>query len=285
MAKGSTGPEEPAHDSEPATQRKPVRDRRIQPPPGSRQSVATARQTDARSNRTQLRLLAAAVVVVIAIVVVGLVLNKKQNASPVTNHPKSVSSTATMSGGVVTATGTGSPAVTIDLYEDGLCPACQDLQGQYGQQIMQAVDEGKLSVRYHFLNFLDPRSASKSYSTRSAAAFLCVAEVPAAEAPKGLFLNFHTMMFTKGTQPAEDGTADLSNADLARLALTAGAPQSAAACITSGAEIAQAKATAAQSAATLTRLAPGGVWAAPSAVEGGALLELNSTDWLTNILP
>ena len=116
-------------------------------------------------------------------------------------------------------------SVSIDLYEDGICPACQAFEGQFGQQIMKAVDDGKLTVRYHFLNFLDPKSASKDYSTRASAAFQCVGAVPAAEAPKGLFLNFHTTMFTSGTQPAEDGNADLSNADIATIALKTGAPR------------------------------------------------------------
>ena len=269
----------------PAKVRKPVPDRRIQPPPGSRQSVAAARQTSASSNRIQLWIGIVACVLIAAVVIVGLVLNKVQNASPVTDHPTSTSSTASVTDGIITVTGPGSPAQSIDLYEDGICPACQAFEGQYGQQVMKAVDDGKLIVRYHFMNFLNQESASKDYSTRAAAAFECIAAIPAAEQPKGLFLNFHTRMFTSGTQPAENGSADLSNADIASIATKMGAPASAAACITAGTNIDQAKKTADTAKVTLQAATPSGQEiATPGVVKNGALLNLNSTSWLTNIL-
>ncbi len=265
-------------------------DRRIQPPPGTRQSVAAARQTSASSNRTQMIIGAVAVSLIAIVVVVGLVLNKKANAAPVTDHPKSLTSTAAIADGVVTVTGgptTGGPppALSIDVFEDGLCPFCQAFEGQFGQQIMKAVDDGKLSVRYHFLNFLNKASASKDYSTRAAAALECVAAVPTASAPKGLFMNFHTMMFTSGIQPAENGAADMSNAQIAKVAVTAGAPQSAASCITGGTNIAAAQAAAQASSALLTKATPAGQEiATPAVVRDGSLLNLNSTSWLTNLL-
>jgi protein-disulfide isomerase len=258
------------------------------PSTGSRESVAAARQTTKSSNRTQLIIGIVAVSVMAIVVVTSLILNRKQTAAPVTDHPKSVSSTSTVSDGVITVTGgpaAGKAPVSIDLYEDGICPACQAFESQFGQQIMKAVDQGQLTVRYHFLNFLNDKSASKDYSTRAAAAFQCVGAVPAAEAPKGLFLNFHTTMFTSGTQPAEDGAADLSNADIAAIAIKAGAPPSAASCITSGQNIDQATKTAAAAAATLTALAPNGAYGTPSATKDGQLLALNDPHWLTNLLP
>jgi protein-disulfide isomerase len=253
---------------------------------GGRQSVAAARQTKPNSNRTQLIIGAVAVALIAIVVIVGLVLNKKQNASPVTDYPKSVSSTSTVKDGIITVTGppSGTGVTNIDLYEDGLCPACQAFEGQFGQQIMKAVDQGKLTVRYHFLNFLNPKSASKDYSTRASAAFQCVGAVPAAQAPKGLFLNFHTTMFSSGTQPAEGGKTDLSNADIAAIAVKSGAPPAAATCITSGANIDQAKTTATASAATLAALAPNGAYGTPSATKDGQLLDLNDPAWLTNLL-
>ncbi|SDO17610.1 Protein-disulfide isomerase [Nakamurella panacisegetis] len=269
----------------PARERKPVVDRRIQPPPGTRQSVAAARQTNAASNRVQLRIGIVAVVLIAAVVVIGLVMNKQQNAAPVTDHPTSTASTATVDAGIVTVTGPGAPKLTLDFYEDGICPACQDFEGQYGQQVMKAVDEGKLTVRYHFMNFLDAESASKTYSTRVAAAFECVAAIPAAEQPKGLFLNFHTRMFTSGTKPAENGSADLSNSDIAAIATKLGAPASASSCISSGANVDQAKKTADQAKVTLQAATPSGQEiATPAVVKDGAVLNLNSTKWLTDLL-
>ena len=171
---------------------------------GGRESVASAREVPPGSNRTQLTIGAIAVGLIAVIVVIGLVLNKRQTAPPVTDHPRSTNSTASVSGGVVTVTGVGArPALTIDMYEDGICPACKDFEGQYGQQMMKAVDEGKLTIRYHFVDFLNANSSSKNYSSRAAAAFACVGAVPAADTPKGLFLNFHTAMFSAAVQPVE----------------------------------------------------------------------------------
>ena len=251
--------------------------------PGGRQSVASAREMTPKANRTQMIIGGIAVGLIAVIVVVGLVLNKKQNAAPVTDHPVSTNSTASLVDGVVSVTG-GAPAVTIDVYEDGICPNCKDFEGQYGQQIMKGVDEGKLGVRYHFLNFLNPNSASKTYSTRLAAAMQCVAAVPTDQAPKGLFLNFHSTMFSSDVQPAEQGASDLSNQQIADLAVKAGAPQSAATCISTGANVTAAETSAKNSTAQLTALVPNGVYYTPSATQGTTLLNLNSTDWLTKLI-
>jgi protein-disulfide isomerase len=235
------------------------------------------------ANRTQMIIGGIAIGLIAVIVVVGLVLNKKQNAAPVTDHPVSTNSTASLADGVITVTG-GTPAVTIDLYEDGICPNCKDFEGQYGQQVMKGVDEGKLAVRYHFLNFLNANSASKTYSTRLAAAMQCVASVPADQAPKGLFLNFHSTMFSGGVQPAEQAATDLSNQQIADLAVKAGAPASAATCISTGANVTAAETAAKTAAAQLTALVPNGNYFTPSATQGTTLLDLNSTDWLTKLI-
>ena len=249
---------------------------------GGRQSVASVRQVPPGSNRTQLIIGSIAVALIAIVVVVGLVLNKVQNASPVTDHPRSTNSTASISDGVVTVTG-GSPSVTIDLYEDGICPVCQAFESQYGQQMMKAVDDGKLSIRYHFLDFLNANSPSKDYSTRVAAAFACVAAVPAAQAPKGLFLNFHTTMFSNGIQPAERSTADLDNAHLADLAVKAGAPASAGSCIWSGTNVGAARTAATAGEAMLTQVIGSG-WGTPTVLQNDRPVGINSKDWLTSLL-
>ena len=62
---------------------------------------------------------------------------------------------ATASGAVVTA-GTGKP--TIDVYEDFLCPNCEIFEKTYGNEIVDALNEGKLTVRFHSIAILDSRS-------------------------------------------------------------------------------------------------------------------------------
>ncbi len=236
-----------------------------------------------QANRTQMIIGGIAVGLIAVIVVIGLVLNKKQNASPVTDHPVSTKSTASLSNGVITVTAGGTPAVTIDMYEDGMCPVCKDFESQFGQQMMKGVDEGKLAIRYHFLDFLNLNSASKTYSSRAAAAFSCVAEVPVDQAPKGLFMNFHTAMFGVGVQPVEGSGTDLSNAQISQIAAKAGAPTSATDCIAAGKGVSAAQAASAAGQATLTRIIGSG-WGTPTVLREDKPVSINSTDWLTKLI-
>ena len=143
----------------------------------SRKSVAQARTSNS-NNRTQLIIGAVAIVVIAAIIIIGIVMNQKETAVQNEGYGASTKSVATESGGVVTVSNptAGTTPKVIDLYEDALCPVCAEFEAQFGQQINQAVDEGKLTVNVHMLTFLDPRSFSKNYSTRAAAALLCVAQ-------------------------------------------------------------------------------------------------------------
>lgn len=285
MAQGKTGKVRSGGPPQQLAVQKSARAAERRPLTSGRESVASARQSSPESNRTQMIIGIVAIVLIAIVIVVGLVLNKQGTAAPVTDHPRSTNSTASVDSGVVTVTVTGGRSTpTIDLFEDGICPKCQDFEAQYGQQVMKAVDEGKLTVRYHFLNFLNANSPSKDYSTRAGAAFQCVAAVPPASAPKGLFLNFHTMMFAAGTQPAEGGGSDLSNEQIAQIASKAGAPASAAACITSGAQIPASKAGADAAKAVLAKAVGGDGWGTPTAMKDGALLGINDTDWLTKLL-
>ncbi|WP_254854194.1 DsbA family protein [Nocardia donostiensis] len=169
-------------------------------------------------------------------------------------------------------------AKTIDLYEDPLCPACGSLEHLYGQEIAQKMDEGKLAVRYRFVNFLDPRSESKDYSTRAIAALQCVAS--AGSGPT--YAKFHHALFTD-RQP-EEGGADLSNNDLAALAAEVGAPEPAHQCITSGERIAAAKTDAAAATDDLTAALDDNA-ATPSVFDGETRLDVNNQEWVAHAAP
>ena len=170
-------------------------------------------------------------------------------------------------------------AVTIDVYEDPLCPACAQFEEQFGQQINQAVDDGKLILNVHMLNFLNPQSASGDYSTRAIAATLCVAQHSGSQ--PGVYLTFKEKLYAPGTQPAEGGSGDLSNQQLAELATAAGASQAAADCVTSGSEV-PAAAAAAQASQDSLSAAIGAV-RTPSVLKDGAAIEL-PVDWLTQLV-
>ncbi|MGC4892056.1 DsbA family protein [Micromonospora sp. DT227] len=97
----------------------------------------------------------------------------------------------------------GSGPVTIDLYEDYLCPVCKQFQQVNGETINQLVSAGKAKVVFHPVAFLN-RFSTTEYSTRSSAASGCAAK-------GGKFREFTDQLFAK--QPAE-GSAGLSNDEL-----------------------------------------------------------------------
>ncbi|RKN49500.1 DsbA family protein [Micromonospora endolithica] len=97
----------------------------------------------------------------------------------------------------------GSGPVTIDLYEDYLCPACKQFQQVSGETIDQLVDQGKARVVFHPVAYLN-RYSTTEYSTRSSAASGCAAE-------GGKFAEFSDALFER--QPPEGG-AGLSDDQL-----------------------------------------------------------------------
>lgn len=188
------------------------------------------------------------------------------------------SGTATVSDGAIVVAH-GSPTIRIDAYQDALCPICGAFEQSFGADIDTAIDDGRLGVTYRMLTFLDPSSASGTYSTRASAALLCVASWAGSQ--PGLFQDFHAALFAPEHQPAEGATTDLSNADLAELAATVGAPANAAACIRDGVEVSAARAEFTAASARLTHL--GLQVATPTIVRDGRQIMLSNT-WLTDLL-
>ncbi|TDB74349.1 thioredoxin domain-containing protein [Micromonospora sp. KC723] len=97
----------------------------------------------------------------------------------------------------------GSGPVTIDLYEDYLCPACKQFQQLSGDTLNQLVTEGKARVVFHPVAYLN-RFSTTEYSTRSSAASGCAAD-------GGKFKEFTDALFER--QPPE-GSAGLSDQEL-----------------------------------------------------------------------
>jgi len=244
--------------------------------------VAAARRSGRGNNRTQLIIGGIAVVVIIGIVVFGVVLNRQQTATQAEGYGASTQSVATASAdGVVTVSKPGNtPKATIDIYEDAMCPACAELERQFGQQINQELDNGNLTVNYHMVDFLNKASASGDYSSRAAGALLCVAQESGSQA--GVYMAYHSALFASENQPAENGSSDLSNQQLADLAKTAGAGDSAQSCISSGQNVAAAS-TAAATFMTNLGTITGGRAGTPTVVHNGTPVTLN-TDWLTNLV-
>ncbi len=95
----------------------------------------------------------------------------------------------------------GSGPVTIDVYEDFMCPHCKQFEEQAGATLKQLVADGKARVVYHPVAYLN-RFSTTQYSTRSSAASGCAAQ-------HGKFREFVEALF--GRQPAEGGPGLTNN--------------------------------------------------------------------------
>ena len=121
-------------------------------------------------------------------------------------------------GGYAVPAGSNSAPVKVSVYEDFICPYCGQFEAAGRAQLEDDVKAGKLQIQYHVLNFLD-RSSTTQYSTRAANALAVVLDKSGPTVAK----KFHDLLFEN--QPAE-GSAGLSNGQLADYAVQAGASRS-----------------------------------------------------------
>lgn len=97
--------------------------------------------------------------------------------------------------------------VTLDVYEDFLCPICRQFEEGFGPDMERHIADGTLSVRYHMLPMLNERSDPPGYSLDSANAGLCAADA-------GKFPEFHKALYN--AQPQE-GSRGWDKQQLAKL--------------------------------------------------------------------
>lgn len=121
---------------------------------------------------------------------------------------------ATAEGAVVI--GKPDAPVTVGIWADFMCPFCGDFERANGADLSALVDAGTARLEVHPMSFLDPQSAGSRFSTRTANAFVAVANDDPARA-----WEFSKLIYEN--QPAE-GTAGLTDAQLADLARQAGVP-------------------------------------------------------------
>lgn len=173
--------------------------------------------------------------------------------------------------------GSSAAPTTIDIFNEPICPPCGSFIRSNASDIDSAVNNKKLAVRYHLLNFLDDRSHSKNYSTRAVAASYCVA---AQNDPK-IYANYYSGLFASNFQPAENAPEDRTDGELAQLAKTVGADASALDCIKAGDDVGTAKAKAAAGDATLTGLNATGT---PFVWDGTKSVNYQDPTWLTKLI-
>ncbi|TQM80889.1 protein-disulfide isomerase [Saccharothrix saharensis] len=232
-------------------------------------AVVAARGTSSDRNKV---IVGVVVVVVLAAAVIGGVLwsSKSDSDDSLANPPAvtGISAPIVREGGAVVV-GEASAKVTLDLYEDFLCPACGSFKKAYGEQFKQEIEAGNLRVRYHALPFLIRLSDPEGYSRDSANAALCAADA-------GKFWEYHEALFAR--QPEEGGPGHTKD-ELVKLGTDLGITGDAfKQCVDSGAheQDAQAELDAVK--------ATGKFKGTPTVMKDGEIVSWDDRDWLTNLL-
>ncbi|AEF42502.1 DsbA family protein [Hoyosella subflava] len=173
------------------------------PKPG----FVTQQQLNDKRRGFLIRAALTALVVVIGIVIVVVVINQRsgEDTPPVTDN-------VSTEGGI--AFGPDDAAVTLSVYEDFQCPACQQFETLSGETLRDLADSGEARVVYHPIAILD-RVSTTRYSTRAASVAMCVAEYA-----EDSWLDWQAAMYQQ--QPSEGG-AGLTNEQMLELAANAGA--------------------------------------------------------------
>jgi protein-disulfide isomerase len=201
---------------------------------GGSKAVAAARKAD--GDRRKLFIGVGVVVVLLAAVIGGVIVYNNQKNTTEGKDIQVSSSTSqqaddasadfpvTRDGGVV-AVGKSDAKVTLDVYEDFLCPVCHQFENTYGTNIEKHVADGTVQVRYHMLPMLNERSDPAGYSMDSANAGLCAADA-------GMFPAYHKNLFDN--QP-EEGSRGWDDQQLAKLGTDLGIKSADfTTCVTSG---------------------------------------------------
>lgn len=172
--------------------------------------------------------------------------------------------------------GSSAARVTIDIFNEPICPPCGTFIRSNATDIDAAVDNKKLAVRYHLLNFLDDKSHSQTYSTRAVAASYCVA----AQNDAKVYTDFYSGLFASNFQPQEGGAEDRTDGELAQLAKTVGAGADVATCIKSGDDVGTAKTKAANGYSMLSGVNANST---PFVWDGSSPVNYQDSAWLTRL--
>lgn len=223
----------------------------------------------------------AAIAGIIVIAVVAVVVAAQNEVGPFNREAVSLNFAETADeqisisdDGAVTV---GNPdAPKIDVWEDYMCPACGQMESQFGEQLTEAATAGDLQITHHYVNFLDQQSAQGDYSTRMIAASQCVAVGEDLQT----YLDTRTAWFTN--QPAEGG-GDRTQSEIAEDAKSAGAGDDTVTCIEGiGAEGGDNldKATDTAQASQQALQDAGLQMATPTVAKDGEKLEISDPTWI-----
>ena len=208
--------------------------------------------------------IAVSTVAVVALIVGVVVLLTRDSGAPVVP-----TYTATASEGVVTA---GNGPIVVDVYEDFLCPVCERFEERYGEELTTALNEGRITVRYHAVSILDQLTDPPGYSTRAANASLCATDA-------GVFPGYHARLFDE--QPAEGG-AGLTDEQLVAFGTDLGVDIGQ--CVTGAANADSVAAATEAARSNPAALNADGQFGTPTVLLDGARVDLGDTGWLQDAL-
>ncbi|ALE85079.1 DsbA family protein [Pseudonocardia sp. HH130629-09] len=206
-----------------------------------------------------------ALVLIVALAAGGYVLWQNYGAATGPTYPVARD-------GVVVRAGNQAAPVTVDVYEDYLCPSCKQFESFYADDLTAAMNENRAKVNYHHIVILDERSSPPGYSTRAGNAALCAADA-------GIFPAYHSRLYAD--QPAE-GSAGTSVQELTALGAELGATGDFSGCVARQAN-SQAIADATGAAAADPAAAPGGRFGTPTVLVDGVKMDLSNGDWLSRV--
>lgn len=184
----------------------------------SRDRVAQMRQQQASAARRRRTLVVSAAVVAVLVLAVGVGIVVQTTRSGGSGDAAGAPPQGTVDTYAIPRGETSAP-VTLTVYEDFQCPACRTVESYLKPTIDQYVERGTLRVEYRPIAFLDNASTT-DYSSRALGAAACVLH----EAGRDAFVQMHDLLYAN--QPPE-GTAGLSDEQLADLAQRAGADRAA----------------------------------------------------------
>jgi len=172
--------------------------------------------------------------------------------------------------GNVIVAGEPDAPVTIDVYEDFLCPICGDFEDEYGDRLELAAANGEATIRYHPIAILDESSEPTGYSRRAGATAFCAAD-------EGIYPVVHGSLYA--TQP-EEGEAGWTRDQLVQLGRSLGAGPDFGACLQGDGTVQVLSAT---QQARMDVPGPRGL-ATPTVLVDGEAADIGDPDWLDEAL-
>lgn len=151
-------------------------------------------------------------ILVIAAVAIGFIVynNQQHKVDNITLPDDKVDVKMTTDESAVTleSENTGDDVPTVEVFEDFSCHYCAQLESASSEDLKSALEEGKLKVKFNFLNFLD-RGDETGPSTRGASVAWAVAKAGDVNA----FWNIHRLMMEEQSTVARQWNwEDLANA-------------------------------------------------------------------------